>query len=392
MPSESGPGAVRSHGTPPAASARPPGRRLLVLVLGMALGGLVVTWAAADPSSESERSAITSPTVDDAPSTTVVSDIALPAPPIPDPLDQRVPGFTGTLVLTMGTSEGTEVWRWGTGGDGVLERTAPTPDLYDAVPDPTGSVVAAIRRFGREAPSLRMATAAEWSPVFWGVGQFARHPTEPGAVAWFEASDATDDDATIHMGRWNGDGVYFRPVYLPATADDSPIADRLVAFDRHGLVFERHLGTGGMASVRIERVNVLGTLLATVDGFFVGASPDGQVAVSDGVTTRLVDGASLDQTAQFGAVYHSMAWTGDGRIAAADREGTVVDLIDGAAIRSVEVGDIGPSVLTWSPDGRFIVASGHAGDDPVLAFIDSATLDLTVLLVSGHPVAAVALP
>lgn len=137
-----------------------------------------------------------------------------------------------------------------------------------------------------------MATAAEWSPVFWGVGQFARHPTEPGAVAWFEASDATDDDATIHMGRWNGDGVYFRPVYLPATADDSPIADRLVAFDRHGLVFERHLGTGGMASVRIERVNVLGTLLATVDGFFVGASPDGQVAVSDGVTTRLVDGAS----------------------------------------------------------------------------------------------------
>lgn len=363
----------------------------MLLVVTLALGGLIVTWAAADPSSESDRSAITSPIVEDPTTTTSpLLEPVLSEPPIVDPLDGRVPGYPGTLVLAMGTTRGTQLWHWNTGPDAVLSKTPPIADLYDARPDPTGSVVAAVRRFGNEAPSLRMATGPEWFPVFWGAGQFAWHPTEPGAIAW-TGDEAPGEQTTVHIGQWNGDGVYYRPLQLPGgnALGGSELENRLVAFDRHGLVFERR---AERTMVRVERIDALGTTLGSVDGVFVGSSPDGVIAVSDGFTTRLVSGESLTQQDVLGGVYHSMVWADDGRIAAADRESTRVDLIDGSATRSVEVGGIGPAVLTWSPDGRFVVASGHAGEDPVLVFIDSATLDTTILLVSAHPVAAVALP
>ena len=104
----------------------------------------------------------------------------------------------------------------------------------------------------------------------------------------------------------------------------------------------------------------------------------------------------LEKTGLYGgttALSAGVVWAPDNaRYAAAHFEGDSLDLADGAARRTVMVGDIRPRVLTWTPDGRFVLVAGEIASDPVIVFVDSATLDTRTVLVDAHPLAARVVP
>lgn len=391
MPSADERGSVRSHGS--AVHRRtPPGRTAALVVALLALGAVTVTYLAGDPANESERSAITSPDVEDPPpiATNDLGDV-IPDPPIPDPLDERVTGFGGDLRLIVFSNEGMERWRWTSGPDGVLEKSPAEPDLYGAAFDASGDLVAAIRRYGREAPSLRVAAPrTEMAPVFWGAESFAWHRTVTGGIAWVSQSP-TQEWATLHAGAWVRDGVYFKPVTTLIGVDvraTSPTSSRLVGYDDHGYLFERWERRDGEAHVSVVRYTPDGAETAEAEGAFIGFIPDGRIALGLDRQTFLIDPVDLQADEILAAGYTSIAATADGRLAATDSESTTVDLIDGKAVRTVDIGQLRPVALAWGPRQRFAIVAGHADDEPVLVFIDAATLDTTTLFVGGH-VAAV---
>lgn len=368
---------VRSHGTDP--NPRPPGGRMIALMAILAAGALAVTYLGAN--SATERSAVTAPSLP--PTQSTVLTRVVPSPPLADPLDRRVPGFTGTLVMTVATTDGTEIWRWSSGVDGVLQRSIPVPDLYDARPDASGTRVVALRRHGRDETSLQaLDETGALSPILFGAQGFAWHASRPTTILF--ASEHAGDVPLLHAGQWTADGVWFKPAGLLAGYDllqGNPIPDRLVGYDDDGIVIE--------SRSTVQRIGPEGRVAGSAPGTFVGMSPNGDVAVAIGAVTIIYSGAAMERRSQLSGAYSSIAWTGD-RIAATSAERSQVDLIDGAATRSVDVGPIHPTVLTWSADGRFVVVSGHVAEDPILLFIDSASLDTTSIIMTGCPVAATA--
>ena len=359
-----------------------------MLAVVLAAGAIAVTWFSADPSMESGRAVVTTPEVEETP-TTAPAVAPVPEPPIPDPLDRRVRGFDGTLVIALGTGDGLEVRRWSSGPDGVLERSVPEDDLYDASFDASGRLVAAIRRYGREPPSLRVGSHGELSPIFWGAHSYAWHSHRPEALAWV-SQGPREEQPMIHIGRSIDDGVYFKPAGTVPGFDFRDGLVRLVAYDDWGFVFETW-GTRREITT-VTRLSPQGTPVATVEGWYIGASPTGRMAIGTEGRTVVLDAATLSPVPSLPSQYSSVAWADDGRMAATHFESTVVDLIDGSGVRSVDIGQIQPTALGWSADDRFVVLAGHAEADPVLVFVDAATLDTTTLFVSGHPIAAVALP
>ena len=364
---------------------------MLLLALATILGAVTLNYVAADQGTESDPSAITTPDIPETPTTFAPEPIA--DPPIPDPLDERVAGFSGSLVLAVAALDGLEVWGWSSGASGVLERSIPVGSVFEPRFDASGSLVAAIRRRGGEFPSLRLGQVPQLSPVFWGAHSFAWHSTAPGAIAWVSQWAATPLP-TLHTGEWVGDGVYFRPVadlegfdVVPGGGDN----DRLVAFDDLGFVLEKWRWTGQVRRA-VVRLDPDGNPTGEVDGVFAGIGPNGDVAVTNGPTTRILGGPLLELRSVLPAAYSSLAWTADGRIAAAHYDRTVVDLIDGVAVRSVDIGQLRPSAVTWSQDGRFAVFTGNTDGDSVLTFVDSASLDTTTLFLTGHVLSGRGLP
>ncbi len=143
----------------------------------------------------------------------------------------------------------------------------------------------------------------------------------------------------------------------------------------------------------MQRIGTDGTPQGQVPGQFVGISSTGVVAVADGPGTRLLSGPGLETAAIIPATYTSVVWAPDNaRYAATHFEGDSIDLADGAARRTVTVGDITPRMLAWSPDGRFVLVAGEIASDPVIVFVDSATLDTRTVLVDAHPLAARVVP
>lgn len=377
---------VRPLGTRPRPSPRSPRPGRWPLLIGLA-GVLLLTIIAGDPASESDRSANTVPPIPPDPPAPQPT-VPVPDEPVPSPLDDFVPGFSGTLVMAVADAEGTQVWRWSSGRDGVIARSLPVADIYDAAPDPSGSWVAGIHRFGRELPSLQVGIETHPSPVFWGARSFVWHAAASGGIAWVEQPDAAAT-STIHVGERVEDGVFFKPAAMLDGFWFATGADRLVAYDNTGFVVERWSADGAS----VQRLGPDGQTLGTASGQFVGISPGGTVAVREGVVTRMLTGPSLEESTMVPTPYTSVAWApGEARFAATDFEAKSVDLADGAARRTVAVGDIGPSIMTWGPQGRFVLVSGHVESDPVIVFIDAATLDTWTILLDANPVAAAVVP
>ena len=381
-------GTVRPLGSQPRPSPREPPRRRWMVLSSLAIV-LFLILIAGNPSSESKPSAISVPPLPPEPPLSAAT-ILVPKEPVAKPLDDIVTGFRGTLVMTVGGSGGTEVWRWSSGPDGTIARSLPVADIYDAMPDPSGSWILGLRRSGREPPLLQMGIENDPAPVFWWTRSFAWHVATPGRVAWAAQRNA-GAVATVHVGERVEAGIYFKPATTLKGFELVAGTDRLVAFDDFGFVFERW--AADRSSVSVQRIGPTGEPEGLVVGQFVGISPDGMVAVLDGPITRLLTGPSLEESAVISSRYTSVVWAPhSARFAASNFETDSVDLADGSARRTVAVGDIGPTILAWSSDGRFVLVSGELEEKPVIVFIDAVTLGTWTVRLDSYPVAATVIP
>jgi hypothetical protein len=375
-------GEIRVSGTGPSRRSSPGSR--VAIFIAVAAGGFVAL-VGGSPGTESDRSAVTTPQ----PTTTTVAT-ADPAPVVPAgdldvPLDRLIPDFGGTLVLTMADDSGTAVWTWSSGPGGALVRSEPLADVYDARPDPSGTWVLGIHDYSGHS-RLEAGLAGSPIAVFWGADSFAWSISDPGRVGWIEISD--DTELPLHTGRHIPSGIWFVPAgrYLPS----DPLARHVVVgLDDHGFVMQR---ISRSLEFDVVRVTETGIETGAAAGMFVGLSPAGHVAVSDGTSVRLHTGPELEPSARLGAPATSMRWApGARRLAFVDREGRTVDIVEGAARTTVDIGAIRPRVLTWDATGRFVVLAGDRGPaESLLAFVDTVTLDVRTVSVSASPVAAAA--
>jgi len=364
------------------------GRRRVVLTVLLLIGGAVVLFGGS-PANETDRTTAPLPDLPPSSSTTTTEPLS-PALPneIGAPLDDRVPGFDGVLVMTVGTPDGTEVWHWSSGPSGTLCRTAPIADVYDAQPDGTGRFVLAIHRF---AGSHRLEAALDRVPVpvFWGADSFAWHAADEGRLAWLEP--LPDGDIGLHRGRHVEEGIGSVPTGIYEPTD--PAADHvLVGYDDLGLVLQRITSPG--RAFEVVRVDITGVETGSTTGMFLGVGPFGRVAVREDSTTRLVDGPAMTPTSNLDGNHTSVVWSElGGRIGTADADSGIVSIIEGSLVRPIDVGDVSPRVLAWDPTSRFLVAAGNLpGGQGMLLFVDRIDLEVSTVLVPGSPIAVVVTP
>jgi hypothetical protein len=292
--------------------------------------------------------------------------------------------MSGTLVMAVDASTGTEVWRWQTGPDAILSRSAGVSNLFDTHPDPSGTWFLGIQR-GDGIPLLQAALDSKPVPVFWGADSFAWHTVDDGAVAWISIADA---EVTVQLGRHRSEGISFKPGPIIAIGADDTY--RLRAFDDLGLVMEV---ISAEREFSVRRFDIDGNLTGAVPGQFVGISPKGQVAVSTGRATEFRRDADLAPGATISGVATSARWSPTGaRLAVTNVAGDTVDIIDGTARLTVSVGEIRPWILAWSPDERFVLVGGESGGETLITFVDTASLQIRTVFLDAAPIAAVVVP
>ncbi len=310
---------------------------------------------------------------------------------LPNPLDTLVPEFADTLILTAATGDGIEVWTWTTGANGTLSRSALGENLYDATPDASGSSVAALRRYGHDGPWLVVAHDGDAVPVFYGARSFAWHRTEPGRIAWLSQLPG-EDAPTLYLGTRNDGGMYFQPLTL-LSGFDAFAGDRLVGYDDTGFVIERwNVAAGDHPTV--ARLDPYGDPGSSSPGTFSGLSDDSGVAVSGEASTAIESGVGMVFQRSLPAAASSVAWwTGGTSLAYTTLEGSSVVVVSGgSAVREYDLGVSRPVAAAWSPDGRFLVVTGHAGDAPMLLFVDMADGSIDAVAIDATPIRAVVVP
>ena len=374
----------------------------MVIAAGaLVLTALAATFAASTRGDGIEASLITDPALDPEPATTTSTyptDFGdpLPAFAVPSSIDALVPGFTDTLVMTAGTGAGLEIWTWTSGPDGTLTRDPVPGDLFDARFDVSGDQVAALSQFADDPPWLVVTGGEDVVPIFYGARSFAWHVSVPGLIAWMSQIPG-EDAPTLYLGARNDGGMYFKPIAtLPGfdAMDANQIHDRLAGYDGTGFVIERWTMSDAAFAPTVVRLDLEGRPVATMPGTFAGLSASGEIAVSGADSIKIVAGPDMAATMTIPGLATSAVWSPDGTLVASTPDGQREVAIDdgdhAATTYQVEVDR--PTVHAWSSDGRFVIVSGHAGDDPVLLFIDTANDSIRQVPVDVHPISVAVVP
>ena len=321
---------------------------MLLVVAGVAFGFLLGQGATGDPSPV------------DAESAEAVTSTSAPADPVvsSEPPAEDVVRFPGTILASVEFGRGLMTWT----GDGSPAETRLAFKVSVAAYDAAQRQIAVtVPEYGTERLALHIGNVGDLRFVASRVTGFARHPTDPSAIAWVEES--AGGFALLQADVSDGEITATQITVLQDTV-------RPVAWGSWGYALQSESG--------LTTIDPSGAPIANADVQFVAAGSDGRLVVSRpaGIplssdwaitTTDLADQRALGR---FGALNEHPTAAAilpeSGRIVlVSNRFGDGSDLArievlsaDGTRQAVIRSGMIADSIA-WSPDEAHLAVGGY---------------------------------
>lgn len=300
-------------------------------------------------------------------------------------LGQLVPGFEGVLITLGGESRDLELLVWHP--DRASPSSTRLPPGTTVVPDASGRLLAGLGEMSRGSLfyTLYAGTPGSLWPVTAGATSFSWHATDPGRIAWLEHAGG---GSGLHLGTgFMNDAGRFVPGTTVAPVALIGQSAVLVGWGDWGYLVrgfaeertvylldvdgsERWRMAADNASVLAgDRIVLRRDRLASDEIHFVFTTPDAAATEPPSTIVRTFPYHRRDH-------FSREAWSLDGEHIAFLRWDSLAGTWhievwqqNGVLREAISVGDRLLSGISWSPDGRFIIAPAELFDSDSARYV-----------------------